>query len=50
MEQLESKINSELDALKLKIDTMSDEIDKYGDLEKLKEESTSKKDVSYVLL
>ena len=51
VEQLESKITSELDQLKERIRTMAEEIEIYSDIEKLKNDAEVRKQVcclSYV--
>ncbi|XP_064626072.1 intraflagellar transport protein 74 homolog isoform X1 [Lineus longissimus] len=43
VEQLESKINSELDSLRSKIETMETELEVYSDIDRLKKEAEMKK-------
>jgi predicted ribosome quality control (RQC) complex YloA/Tae2 family protein len=43
VEQLESKINTELDMLRSKIDTMTEELDVYSDIDRLRKEAEIKK-------
>ncbi|XP_022087754.1 intraflagellar transport protein 74 homolog [Acanthaster planci] len=43
VEQLEAKINAELETLKAKIDTMNEELEKYSDLNRLRAESDQRK-------
>ena len=45
MEQLESKINQELDSLNAKINKMTEELVIYSDLDKLKADAEKKKRV-----
>ena len=46
VEQLESKITSELDQLKERIRTMGEEIEIYSDIEKLRSDAEARKQVS----
>ena len=45
VEQLETKITSELDMLRNKIDTMENELVTYSDIDKLKSDSETRKKV-----
>ena len=46
VEQLESKITSELDQLKERIRTMGEEIEVYSDIDKLRSDAEARKQVS----
>jgi intraflagellar transport protein 74 len=47
VEQLESKITTELDVLKTKINKMTEELEIYSDLDKLRYDSEAKKKVGF---
>ena len=49
VEQLESKITQELDALKEKIDRMTEEMEIYSDIEKLRFDGEAKKKVCVIV-
>ena len=48
VEQLESKITSELTQLKDRINSMTEEIEVYSDIEKLRNDAEARKQVSFI--